>query len=76
MEKKWKRVVDLLQSPDLSAMNAWMEEHTNTDHDIVKDWHPFALAAQLHGTDNLTYNDWTQQSGTMHEKHVRTKLRY
>ena len=38
----------------MSGMNAWMEQHTNTDHDTVEEWHPFALAAQANGTGNPT----------------------
>ena len=57
MALKWSRVIDLLRSHDLSAMNAWMERHTDVDHDTVEEWHPLALAAQANGTDNPTWEE-------------------
>ena len=38
-------------------MNAWMEHHTDTDHDTMEEWHPFALAAQGNGTNNPTWEE-------------------
>jgi hypothetical protein len=55
MAMKWNRVVDILRSPDLSAMNAWMEAHTDPEHDTIEEWHPFALASQVNAADNPTW---------------------
>jgi hypothetical protein len=32
---KWNQVVDMRWSPDLSAMNIWMEEHTDPEHNMI-----------------------------------------
>jgi hypothetical protein len=57
MAMKWNRVIDLLCLPDLSAMNAWMEDHTDPEHDTIEEWHPFAFASQINASDNPTWEE-------------------
>jgi hypothetical protein len=57
MAMKWNQVIDLLRLPDLSAMNAWMEDHTDPEHDTIEEWHPFAFASQVNVSDNPTWEE-------------------
>ena len=55
MAMKWNRVIYFRHSPDLSAMNAWMEQQTNPEHNTINEWHPLALAAQSIASNNPTW---------------------
>ena len=81
MAMKWNRVLNVLRSSDLHAMNSWMQDHTDPEHDTIEEWHPFALASQMNASDNPTWEEamngpdksgyWKaaeQEIGTLEEK--------
>jgi Reverse transcriptase (RNA-dependent DNA polymerase) len=47
----------MIRSPDLSVMNAWMDDHTDPEHDTIEEWHPFAFASQVNASDNPTWEE-------------------